>query len=286
MEQTHSIQLLTPCFCRGIDNRDDAEPEIRPASIRGHLRSWHRALFADPRAEKELFGGVGKGAVSSPVIVRVANVQGKASKFPTLPHKEGGRAAKKKAFAPGTTFDLLVSTRRGGISETQQTQLSMSIKAWLLGGGLGLRVTRGAGSIQCEKLTQDLNEFKKEINQTLHFSGSLISFPLVLPFPYSHPENARIKASDTIGGRDDYTGNDSLRHMNYPLGTLGSRREGTSRKTSPLRFTIRAFEDKYRIVMHWNGTSGEKANMKSIIKALVDKKKALGSEIFKAFQER
>jgi len=286
MEQSYSIQLLTPCFCRGIDNRDGAEPEIRSASIRGHLRSWHRALFGDPRAEKELFGGVGNGAVSSPVIVRVANVKGETSMFPTLPHKEGGQAAKKKAFSPGTTFDFLVSTRREGISETQQIELSLTIKAWLLGGGLGLRVTRGAGSIQYEKLTEDLGEFKRELDQTLHISNSLISFPLVLPFAYSHPEKARIKASDTIGGRSDHSGQDSLRHMNYPLGTLGSRRDGTSRKTSPLRFTIRAFEDGYRIVMHWYGATGEKANMKSIVKALVDKRKVLGSEIVKAIQER
>lgn len=284
MELVHSIQLLTPCFCRGIDNRDNAEPEIRPASIRGHLRSWHRSLYGDPRAEKELFGGVGRGAVSSPVIVRVANVKGDTSQFPTLPHKQGGQAAKKKAFAPGTTFDLLVSIRRGGISDAQQNQLKMSVKAWLLAGGLGLRVTRGAGSIQCETITQNLNQFKDELDKTLRFSESKVSYPLVLPHPYSHPEKARIKASDTIGGRDDRNGQDSLRQMRYPLGTLGSSREGTNRKTSPLRFTIRAFEDGYRIVMHWNGASGEKADMKPLIKALGDKRKAIGSEILKAIQ--
>jgi hypothetical protein len=38
--------------------------------------------------------------------------------------------------------------------------------------------------------------------------------------------------------------------------------------------------------MHWYGATGEKANMKSIVKALVDKKKVLGSEIVKAIQER
>jgi CRISPR type III-B/RAMP module RAMP protein Cmr1 len=286
MEKTYSIQLLTPCFCRGMDNRDDAEPEIRPASIRGHLRSWHRALFADPRAEKEIFGGVGKGAVSSPVIVRVANIQGQTSMFATLPHKEGGRAANKKGFSPGTTFELLVSTRRGGISDVHQEQLTQSIDAWLLAGGLGLRTTRAAGSIQEKNLTMDLVEYRKQLSSKLNFVGSLISFPLVLPFPYSHPEKARVKASDTIGGRDDRSGQDSLRKMNYPLGTLGSKRDGISRKTSPLRFTIREFEEGYRIISHWYGVTGEKADMKSIVKALVEKKKALGSEMYKAFQER
>ena len=286
MDKTYSIQTLTPCFCRGIDNRDDAEPEIRPASIRGHLRSWHRALFGDPQAERELFGGVGRGAVSSPVIIRVANVDGPTSFFPTLPHKEGGRAAKKKAFAPGTTFDLLVSARRGGISASQEAQLNHTIQAWFLGGGLGLRVTRAAGSIQEKGLPNDIDSYRKLLNDRLNFEGSFISFPLVLPFAYSHPEKARIKASDTIGGRDDRSGESDLQKMGFPLGTLGSRRDRIGRKTSPLRLTIRQFEDGYRIIAHWYGAAGDKPDMKSLVKALIEKKKALGSEIYKAFQER
>ena len=267
-----------------MDNRDEAEPEIRSASIRGHLRSWHRALFGDPGRERKLFGGVGRGAVSSPVIIRVANLNGEIRKFPTLPHKEGGRAAAKKAFAPGTTFDLLVATRRGGINDLQKEELERTIQGWFLAGGLGLRVTRGAGSIQVNEVPETLDAYRKRLNEKLNFEGSLLSYPLVLPFAYSHPEKARIKASDTIGGRDDRGGQDDLRQMNYPLGTLGSRRDGVSRKTSPLRFSVRQFEDGYRIVMHWYGAAGDKPDLKRLVKSLADKKKVLGAEIYKALE--
>jgi hypothetical protein len=286
MEETYSISFNTPCFCRGMDNREDANPEIRPASIRGHLRSWYRALFADPAGEKQIFGGVGRDAVSSPLVIRVANLQGEVDKRATLPHKQGGHAAPKNAFLPGTSFDLLVSTRRQGINEAQEEKVKQAIRAWFLAGGLGLRVTRAAGSIQWDGLPSTKEDYQKLLSNELRFDGSPIHSALVLPYPYNHPEKARVKASDTIGGRDDRSGQDDLRRMNYPLGTLGSRRDNTSRKTSPLRLSVRQFDDGYRIVMHWYDAGGDKPNWKELTKLLVAKDKFLGTDIIKAFQGR
>ena len=257
MEQSYSIQLLTPCFCRGIDNRDDAEPEIRSASIRGHLRSWHRALFADPRAEKELFGGVGKGAVSSPVMVRVANVEGQTSMFPTLPHKEGGRVAKKKAFAPGTTFDLLVSTRRGGISKTQQKQLDKAIEAWLLVGGLGLRTTRGSGAIQCDSITPKNIDLYKNKLQVLNDPSNTYLRCGVSKIEYQSSEKIRMMLSATPRGYEHFLGNFK------------------PRRTSLIRMSVRSVENKFHMVASFNRLDGDKEqkNLKALFLELYKKER-------------
>ena len=240
MDKTYSIQLLTPCFCRGMDNRDDAEPEIRPASIRGHLRSWHRALFADPRAEKEIFGGVGKGAVSSPVIVRVANIQGQTSMFATLPHKEGGRAAKKKGFSPGTTFELLVSTRRGGISDIHQKQLTQSIDAWLLAGGLGLRTTRAAGAIHCDAVSaENVDDYQNKLTELSTQESKYLRVG-ISKIGYQQSKNLRRIISSTPRGYESFFGSMS------------------PRRTSLIRMTIKLIENNYHLVACFNRLDGDK----------------------------
>lgn len=42
IQQTYTLELITPCFCGGADPQRQAE--IRPASIRGQLRWWFRVL--------------------------------------------------------------------------------------------------------------------------------------------------------------------------------------------------------------------------------------------------
>ena len=111
MNKSMKITFITPCFNRGAFET----PEIRPASIRGQLHWWFRALGYGYEDEKAVFGGVHNGATASKVVVRVAEVAGEVKDVATLPHKNESPAP-KKAYAPGATFQLNVTTRLGGLS--------------------------------------------------------------------------------------------------------------------------------------------------------------------------
>lgn len=278
MKQVYHIGIITPCFCRGMDNRDNALPEIRPSSIRGQLRHWHRMLIQNPISEKDLFGGIGgKNAVSSRVVIRVADVRGpQPSMAYTLPHKinEGkGRAASKGSFPPGTQFSMQVLDRREGLNENQQRELLLTIEAWLLMGGLGLRVTRAAGSLDWDGCPRDVANFKQRTNELIRGSKTKVA---VLD-KVDEPENLRFIASDTIGGWQDRTGKDDLRRLNYPLGN------SSPRKTSPLRFTVRRFQDGHRLVAIWDGLVAGRFPGHDLIRALQNKK--IGDLLSKAVHE-
>ena len=72
------VEFITPSFLCGA--RQDIA-ELRPASIRGQLRWWFRALGGSREDEKAVFGGVHDGTVSSAVVVRVGNVQARHEPF-------------------------------------------------------------------------------------------------------------------------------------------------------------------------------------------------------------
>ena len=65
-------EVITPMFLAGADTD---KPEIRPASIKGMLRFWWRALHgSDPnykKREAEIFGGTGENEGRSKVLLRV-----------------------------------------------------------------------------------------------------------------------------------------------------------------------------------------------------------------------
>ena len=232
MKETYEIEFVTPCFCRGIDNRDEAEPEIRPPSIRGQLRYWYRILHTNPaqapHQEKEIFGGVHGKASSSPLITRVSDVKGDTRQVPTLPHKQGGHAAPKKAYLAGTTFKLHLLERRQGLREDQAEAVKKATRGWLLLGGLGLRVTRTGGSLHWEGMPTSPDQYQQMTEQLLQ--GTKVK-AAVLNKDFQSAEAARTVATDTIGGRFGGCENE-LRNMNYPLGNMVR-----PRKTSPMRFT-------------------------------------------------
>jgi CRISPR type III-B/RAMP module RAMP protein Cmr1 len=267
MKQVYHVGFVTACFCRGMDTRDNAIPEIRPSSIRGQLRQWHRMLFQNPISEKELFGGIGgKNAVSSKVVIRVADVQGpNPSMYYTLPHKiheSQARAAAKGAFPPGTQFSMQVLDRREGLNENQEREILLSIEAWLLMGGLGLRVTRAAGSLDWNGMPTDVESYKKRANDLIRGTKTKVA---VLD-KVDDPEALRFIASDTIGGFNDRSDKDDLRRMNYPLGN------SVPRKTSPLRFTVRRFQDGHRLVAIWDGLVAGRFPGHDLVRALQNKK--------------
>lgn len=165
---TFDLQLITPCFCAGADQ---AAAEIRPASIRGQLRWWFRALGGDAKDEAQIFGSAaGDSGNGSRVRITVSEVKPTAQR--TLPEfspnnaesyvwhyarvsgttvrgASGPRWQSKGALPVGTTFKMHVTWLRE--SPKLKPAFDEALWAFLTLGTLGLRATRGLGAFHCNQ---------------------------------------------------------------------------------------------------------------------------------------
>ena len=279
------LEFITPLFNRGAY---DDRPEIRPPSIRGQLHWWMRALGGSATDEKAVFGSVHQhfggresGVKASKIIVRVADVQGDGTRdFPALKHKErqGRQANPRKAFAPGTTCELQILERLGGIPGNSRAIFNSSLEAWLLMGTLGLRATRAGGSFawnatECGPVLP--NAWEAYDARLQHLTRDTKLNVAILSETFSDAEAARWVVSDTIGGRDDRQSSTDLQKLSDPLGKVFG-----GRKTSPLRFRIVRIGKEYRIVAIWDGrsvvTGNQLSDLKGVINLLEQKGKRIG----------
>lgn len=277
---SYHITFTTPLFSKGAY---DDQPEVRPSSIRGQLHWWFRALGGNFDDEKSIFGGVHSGASASKIVVRVNHVAGQKEELKTLPHKGGGMAAPKMAFAPGTQFDLHVLTRLGGLDARLKKSFDRTLEVWLLLGTLGLRATRASGSftwlLQSEGFDCPLTFDEYESRSEALLKGAPLRFAL-LDTVYDKTEAARRVVSDTLGGRDDNSGQDDLKRLNDPLGRVFG-----GRKTSPLRFRIVTCDNEHRIAAIWDSrtqvTGNRPGDLDGIIQLLQQRKPELGNQLLK-----
>lgn len=175
-EVTFTLRVLTPLFLAGADT---STAELRAPSFRGLMRYWQRALAGGlvgassqslervKKAETALFGATDIG---SAVAIKVSAASDKPREFneKTSTNVGGkwqatgkgyllwsmaksGNVARGNAkparwyFAPGTSFQVTLSTRG-----TDTTKLEQAVATfWLLTqlGGLGSRSRRCAGSL-------------------------------------------------------------------------------------------------------------------------------------------
>jgi hypothetical protein len=273
----YKIQFITPLFSRGA--YDDL-PEIRPASIRGQLHWWFRALGGSAADENAIFGSVhSKPIHASKVVVRVNNVCGQQGLVNTLPHKSGGQASPKMAFQPGTTCVLHFGFRLGGLDDRLKKAFDRTVETWLHLGTLGLRATRASGSFSWEPLThgavampQSLDEWRTRCTELL--KNAPLKFYLTTE-SFDSAEKARSVVSDTIGGRGDKQGESSLARINYPLGRVFG-----GRKTSPLRFRIVPIAGRFHIAAVWDDrplvTGNQSSDLASVVALLQQKRKEIG----------
>lgn len=280
---SYRLSFITPLFSKG--SYDDI-PEVRPPSIRGQLHWWFRALGGSHRAEKSIFGSVHGGAAASKVVVRVNNLGGEKGEVATLPHKRGGLASPKFAYKPGTTCDLHITFRLGGLDSHLGEAFERTVEAWLLLGTLGLRGTRAAGSFAWNPLSmgaatppQNIAEYRARCAMVLQAA------PLechLIDQAFNSAEEARRIVSDTIGGREDKQGASELASIRYPLGRVFGER-----KTSPLRFRIVRLGTQFHIVAVWDGRSAVTGNktgdLGAAIELLRTKSKKIGSLLAGAF---
>lgn len=289
---THRITFITPLFSKG--SYED-QPEIRPPSIRGQLHWWFRALGCAAADENAIFGSVhSKPVLASRVVVRVSGVNDGNGKSPskdeinTLPHKTGGQASPKWAFNSGTTFDLHLAERLGGLSDKHRAAFRMAVEAWLLAGTLGLRATRAAGSFVWQPLAGESipmpSSPEKYVNRISEVFGNAPLHVKMLMEPFASPEAARKCVSDTIGGKDDPYGTSDLARLRDPLGKVFG-----GRKTSPLRFRIVGFGQVFHIVAVWDNrqrvTGNRPEDFSGVIGLLCDKGKKIGRLLQEAFSK-
>jgi len=277
------ITFITPCFCRGADCSDNGAPEIRSASIRCQLHWWFRATGGTSSEEKDVFGSVHGDVKASPLVVRVKydnNV--KTIQSPTLPHKpHRGPQAFKQAIASGVFFELLLSTRLGGLSPDLEKKFFRALNAWLHFGALGLRATRGGGNFIWQTPAasdgsvagvmpppQTPEAYDEAIKKII---GGTRLCAALLDTNYKNAEAAREIITDTISHQ-------GLSQENFPLGAVKQGKNDHSgapgRKTSPLRFRIVKFaEDSFRISAVWDGRQNVTGNTKEDLHAAIRKLK-------------
>jgi CRISPR type III-B/RAMP module RAMP protein Cmr1 len=157
------LEFLTPAF---VGSADPAIPELRGASIRGHLRWWWRAgeghRFSEDYAkmlgsESALFGGVGQGARRSPVVLRVEPVRelqfyDGASFCRYLGYGLQEKRNPRQALAPGTAFRLVAEWREGSLGKEQEEQFCRALARWIRYGGLGARSRKGFGALHLRRV--------------------------------------------------------------------------------------------------------------------------------------
>jgi hypothetical protein len=290
MHLTIPITFITPCFCRGADCSENGAPEIRPPSIRGQLHWWFRAIGGGAADENAIFGNVHGGTIASPLVVRVrAPFPPQTQLSPTLPHKQGGKAASKKALTAGTTFDLLLSWRRNP-SDSQKRAFSRALDAWLLLGALGLRATRGGGNFTWKSSTPAAAENLAAAGSPAtpaDYAAAIAQITTGTPLRaallnQNHPtaEAARRDITDTLGGEG------ILQHSNYPLGKVFN-----GRKTSPLRFRVVQFAPAhFQIAAIWDGRQRVTGNtfddFRAAIRLLATANKRIGAQLADTFQTR
>ena len=286
MNRTIEIKFLTPLFSHGATD----EPEIRPASIRGMLHEWFRRLGGDIVAERRVFGGVagckGYEAVrASSIVVRVADVKGTVADVSTLPHKLGGKAARRKAFSAGTTCRIVLSDRLGGLSDEDEELFEAAVNAWLLMGTLGYRATRAAGSFSWQDATfempTDRLAYEDACRNLLDDSNASGNVKVaVLERGYATAEQARKDVSDSLGG-PERNGQDELRRLHNPLGGISPR------KTSPLKYRIVKIGEVFHILALWDNrrkvTGNTEDDFYGVIDLLAKKKPELGRQLREAF---
>lgn len=139
--------------------------ELRPPAIKGILRDWYRILVgaaAAVEAEARYFGGTGAGGGQSPFLLAIDRpLIGEVPWCPPGAHSDGIAGLRylgyslnfgenrRKAIAPGESFDLETVFPHGASEEHRRVLLST---VWLLAhlGGLGTRSRRGFGSLLLE----------------------------------------------------------------------------------------------------------------------------------------
>ena len=291
------LTFLTPMLGHGATDA----PEIRASSIRGQLHNWFRMLGGNIVQERAVFGGIKQkkadfqgheDTTASRIIIRVRPFVGSIVDAPSLPHKGKDKSAPRKAYAAGTSCEIRVIDRLGGIADHAAEELfDRALRAWLLMGTLGFRSTRAAGSFawECDEFPMPGNTNDYDSACKVVVEGSECRCAL-LETVYHDAEKARFVVSDSLGGphSDDHKAVKDgkladLAELNEPLGFV----KGSKRKTSPLKYRVVKLEDGFHILAFWDGrgcvTGNGVGDFDEVVKLLAERKPKIGLQLKKGF---
>lgn len=148
--ETFGFTLLTPCFSGTALGKYDDHAEMRVPAIRGHIRFWHRVLFAAADANTvwgSTDGGEGQGSRVALRLVGDVPRDQEQTRSNLLPHKENpNHRGPRPALKSGKTFTLQLQ-RLVGCTTDDWEHAQRALKLWLLVGSVGLRSNRAAGSV-------------------------------------------------------------------------------------------------------------------------------------------
>jgi len=211
-----TLKILSPCFAGGADQNN---PELRAASIRGHLRRWHTRLTNESDM-RQVWGSVGRDGDSSKIQLRVESLGYETTSAILLPHKHNG-GGRRNALV-GVEFNVHLRSR---FQAPLQTALN-ALQLWSLLGALGTRANRAAGSIwPTEGAPLNPDELKARLS-TLGLKKGDIR----VSSDFDTMESLRVAASDTL----------SIPHL------FGSARP---RKESPLKIKMVEFNDRLHLLL-------------------------------------
>lgn len=212
------IRLLSPGFCGGADQN---QPEIRAASIRGHVRRWHSLLFGETDMKK-VWGAVGKDGGASKIQLRVDLFSSSQRRDALLPHKDRQSGPRNALIAE---FSVLLASRYSAELERAYESLRM----WSLLGAIGTRANRAAGSVWPEKAPGNMDQLKSEIAKMRKLDVRVAKETGVV-------HELRKKASDTLS-------------IPYLFGGANPR------KPSPLKIKMVEFSDGIHLLL-WTKQPG------------------------------
>jgi len=268
-------QTITPMLMHGADG---STAELRPASIKGVLRFWWRAIHGNltldelHKKEGEIFGST-EGR--SKVIIFPIEIS-KTEDFqisPTPHHQEGYcseddkskncffrnnecQKAKKKT-AKIYTFNLKIMVKENKYMNDEQLK-NLFILATTLG-GFGQRSRRGFGSVQITKIDDEdftplktAKEIKAKIDSTFNYT-SQINYPYIQNIQVGKTYNDFESLLKKIG--------EASHTYNCP--ELGS---ANPRLASPIYVSVLKFGDKdYRPII----TTLTNSNLENFKKAIL-----------------
>lgn len=201
---TIRLKVITPLFGGGYEPREvDPVCIIRPATVRGHLRFWWRALYGGQyssseelfQAESALWGAAAmeNQNTAGKVSLRVKDVKWNNNTVTVNDFRPRGSPAKvgpeaqyllyvfqeqKKENIPpakgyvDVQFTLCIDFQPD-VTAQQRREVENSVKAWIALGGIGARTRRGCGALTVTEERQrwlppaDLKQRKQWFDQLL-----------------------------------------------------------------------------------------------------------------------
>jgi CRISPR-associated protein Cmr1 len=202
-------ESVTPIFMYGADGKT---PELRPASIKGLMRFWWRAINGDlsldklKKQEDEIFGNTDNKSSFSVKIPLSKKLQ--TEKINPLPHKKQGDKGyhTKNAFKTNQTFKIIFTGKNLELIENL-------FKLTTILGGFGQRSRRGFGSIKIKTI----NENEVLVLPTIIYHQSEINYPYIKSIQVGKTYKTFQDLLETIGRASHNNNCDELGSINPRL---------------------------------------------------------------------